>query len=114
MADFAISAAVIDQLLDDLLTSLNDCDQIGIDCDLLDCLVKDRFEEPERNQAAREFLIAAYKELLSQKIGYLEEDLKTIRKQFEELRRTQVKGKTQKRQPLVESSSYLSGFSTGD
>lgn len=111
MADFAIDAEVMNQLILDLCHCIDDCNQIPCTDILLDCLIKDQFIESADNETGREFLIEAYKDSLCEKATALEESLEAIRDQLKEIRDRQAKGKTEKRHPLVESSSYLAGIS---
>lgn len=104
MAEFTVSAELFDTLLHDLWNCLNDSSQIAVDTELLDCLIKDRFEEPERNETAREFLIEAYKESLFQRATDLEDNLQSV---LERLRKLQTPrtGRTDNRHPLSMSST---------
>lgn len=110
MAEFAVDVAKFNHLLQELWICLNDLSEIKLETDVLDCLIEDQFDEPERNEIGREFVISAYKGSVIQKTTELEENLQSLLGQLKKLQASQCGCKTDESYLLSMSALYPVGL----
>lgn len=76
----------IETCIHELLRCQESCNSITLELVLLDVMIKDRFADASQNEAARQFLLEAYKELLINRASDLEDSLISVRDRLKKLK----------------------------